>query len=118
MISSHQQQIIIIIAIIRIQTLPNDARSKNNRLTSRSRTRHLSNEIKIMLTWHICNINWSTTHTSCRCMEAGVVGHSLKHIPIWDDIEVLSKERIVGVGKDVPWMTCWDFREEIVGVAD
>ena len=71
-----------------------------------------------MLAGHVCDINWSTTHTSCRCMEARVIVHSLEHIPVRYYIEMLGEERIMSVCKDVPWMTGWDFREEIVGIAD
>lgn len=71
-----------------------------------------------MLAWDVSNINRATTNTSRCCMKAGIVVHSLEHVPVRDDIEMLGEERIMCVGKDVPWMTGRYFREEIVGIAD
>lgn len=71
-----------------------------------------------MLAWNISDVNWSSTDTSSGRMEARVVMHGLEHIPIWDDIEVLGKQRVVRICEDVPWMAGWDFREEVVRVSD
>jgi len=31
---------------------------------------------------------------------------------------MLSKERIMSVGEDVPWVRCGNFGEEIIGISD
>lgn len=69
-----------------------------------------------MLPWNISDIDWSTADTPGRRMEARVVMDGLKHIPIRNEIQMLSEQSIVCICKDVPWMTGRNLWEEIIRV--
>jgi hypothetical protein len=114
MISANEQQIIIVVSIVLIQALSYHAWSENDRLSSWSRSSHLIDEIKIMLARYVSNVNWSSTDTTSCGVEARIIMNCLKHVPIWDQIQVLSKQSVVCVDKDVPWVTGGYLREEII----
>jgi len=52
----------------------------------------------------VCDIDGPTGHTTPGSVERRVWMGCLKHVPVWQDVEVLGEERIVSVGKDVPGM--------------
>src|SRR5690349_21449239 len=71
-----------------------------------------------MLTWNICNVNWTSADTSRGRMKARIIMNGLKHVPVWDEIEVLCKQCIVGIYEDMPRMTARDFGEEVIRISD
>ena len=44
--------------------------------------------------------------------------HGLEHVPIGDEIEMLSEESVMSVDKNVPWVTGRYFGEEVIRVSD
>lgn len=117
-VCADEKEMIIIVAIVLIQALPNDTRSENNSLASRGSTRHLIDKIQIMLTRDIRDINGPSTHTSGSSMKSRVFVNGLEHVPIRNQVQVLSEEGIVCIDEDMPWVTGWNLREEIIRVSD
>jgi len=114
MVCSNKKEVIIIVAVILIQTLSDDTWPEDDCLTSRGWSSHLINEIQVMLARNVCNIDRSTTDTSRCSMETRVFVNSLKHIPIRNQVQMLCEQRIVCIDEDVPRMTSGNLGEEIV----
>lgn len=76
--------------------------SKNNYSAVWSTRRHLLNQSHIVVARDIGEADWAPRKTSCGPMEAGEVMGCLKHIPIREDIEVLSQDCIMCVAEQMP----------------
>jgi hypothetical protein len=118
MVCTDKKQCIIVIPIVLIQSLTHDTSSKNDSLSARGKSRHLTNKIKIVLARNISKVNRPTTNTSGSGMKARVIVNCLEHIPIWNYIQMLCKQGVMRICEDMPWMAGWDFREEVVRVSD
>lgn len=114
MICPHQKQRVVIISIVLIQSLAHDARSKNDSLSTRGRASHLTDQIKIMLARYIGNIDRSPTDASGCGMESRVIMNCLEHIPIWNYVQMLCKQGVMRICPDMPRVTRWYFRKEII----
>lgn len=118
MICSNKKQSVVIITIILIQGFSYDARSEDDSLSTRHRSRHLIYKVKVMLARNISKVYRSTAHASGCGVEARVIVDGLKHIPIRNDIQMLCEQSIMCVGPDMPWMAGWDFGKEVIRVSD
>jgi hypothetical protein len=118
MIRSNEEQVIVIVSIVRIQALSYHTWSEYDRLATCCGSSHLIDQVEIMLTWNIGNINRSATDAARSSMEARVVVDCLKHVPIGYYVQMLSKQSVVCIDPDVPRMAGGDLGKEIVGVAN
>ena len=71
-----------------------------------------------MLAGFIREIDGTSGDTAAGSVEGGVRVRGLKHVPVWQYIQMACQERVVGVDEDVPGMRARYAREEIVAVAD
>lgn len=71
-----------------------------------------------MLTGFVCEVDGTSGYATAGGMEGGVGMRSLKHVPVWQYIQMACQERVVGVDEDVPGMRARYAREEIVAVTD
>ena len=71
-----------------------------------------------MLTGFVCEVDGTSGDAAAGGMEGGVRMRSLKHVPVWQYIQMACEERIVSVDEDVPGMRARYAWEEIVAVTD
>ena len=71
-----------------------------------------------MLTGLVCEVDGTSGDAAAGGVEGGVWVRGLKHVPVWQYVQMTCQERVVGVDEDVPGMRARDAREEIVAVPD
>ena len=92
--------------------------TQDHRIASWCLSRHLVDEIDVVLAGHIGDVDWSAGYATGGGMESGVVVACLKHVPVWEDVEILRDDGVVRVAKYVPGVAGRDFREEVVRVTE
>ena len=71
-----------------------------------------------MLTRFVCEIDGTSGDAAAGGMEGGIRVRGLKHVPVWQYIQMACQERVVSVDEDVPGMRARYARKEVVAVAD
>lgn len=71
-----------------------------------------------MFTWFVGDVDWTARDTASCGVVGAVVVDGLEHVPVWSDVEVLSKDCVSCVAENMPGMGFFDFGKEVVAVAD
>lgn len=71
-----------------------------------------------MLTGFICEIDGTSRDAAAGSVEGGVGVGGLKHVPVWQYVQMARQKRIVSIDENMPWMGAGYTREEVIAVAD
>jgi hypothetical protein len=67
-----------------------------------------------MVSRHIGDVDRATANASGRSMKPTIVMYGLEHIPIREQIQMLSQKTIMSIGEDVPRMATFYLWKEVI----
>ena len=102
MIACNLKQRVIVIAHILVETSTENTWAEDDCLATRCDTRHLVNQIDVVMAWHVSDIDWPAADATSSCVETGVVVHGLEHVPVGQDVEMLREQGVVGIRPNMP----------------
>jgi len=90
--------------------------TQDNGVTSRCLACHLVDQVDVVLSGDVGNVNGPAGDAARGCVESRVVVARLEHVPVGEDVEVLRYDGVVRVAEDMPRMACRYLREEVIRV--
>lgn len=106
----------VVVCVVGLCCFTHSMGAEDNRVAAWRLTCHLVDEVDVVLSGDVGDVDGAAGDAACGGVEGGVVVARLEHVPIGEYVEVLCYDGVVCVAEDMPGVAGGNLREEVIRV--